>query len=140
MIVFSKTPFLIPPFSSAHRFADSVSGWYSGQARAPRLHSAGDKGQRVKGERLSDIWGQPPWQSSKAHSLRSRRSLHLGQSPGLDGQRWLSKRAQIRARPGPPSPADTPFFSFPFVSLSLGRERVFLPCRALPCTGLSTSQ
>lgn len=73
--------------SSTQRFADSVSGWSSGHVRAPCLHSPGDKGQHVKGERLSDIWGQTPWQSSKASSLcslpqRERKSCIL---TGRDG-------------------------------------------------------
>lgn len=82
-----ERPFFKPTISSAHRFADSVSGWYSGRVRAPCLVSPGDKGQHVKGERLSDIWGQTPWQSSKASSLcslpqRERKSCIL---TGRDG-------------------------------------------------------
>lgn len=66
-----EAPPSVPAGKILEVFAGAVSGWCRGQARAPCLHSPADKGRRVKGERLSDIWGQPPWPSSKASSLRS---------------------------------------------------------------------
>lgn len=77
---------------------EPVSGWSpgSGEGTLSPFTLRADKGQRVNGERLSDSWGQPPWQESSG-SERPR----LG-APGvcesvresvLTGQRWLVKRA-----------------------------------------------
>lgn len=73
-------------------FRVQSGGSGSGQVKHFVSIQPGEKGRRVKGERLSDSWAQPPWRKWSAV-----KRLGAPERAELDEPRWILKGEQIRA-------------------------------------------
>lgn len=106
-------------------FRVQSGGSGSGQVKHFVPIQPGEKGRRVKGERLSDSWAQPPWRKWNAV-----KRLGAPERAELDEPRWVLKGEQIRASSSPQ-----------INSSFLPRLSHFQPFSwAPPCTNLSAPQ